>query len=188
MCFAQSELKLNLKPIFRKSFEPSFEYYCTKKISVEVLPMIGAINPVKTATANYWFRPRYGIGGGMRYYWGKAQHKFNFYNGIITMYNTQTFGTKNQTVSRVEYFIGLNTGLKARLYRHWFLDCAFAFTPKRIKKYIDKTTNTSIKRYSTPYLSSNGDGDLDLSLPDWGVWSSLDNMAFSGNISISYRF
>lgn len=183
--FAQFEIKMNVTPMLRKSFEPNFEYYFTKRFSAEIMPMIGFINPIKTAKVDYWYQPRYGFGAGVRYYWGEKQNNFKFYNGIITKHNTQTFGTKNQTITRTEHLTGLNTGIKIKLKRHWFIDLSIAYIPSAEKKYKEEKSNTYIE-YVAP-ITWGGGGDWNFNIPSFNL-PNFNNKALMGSILLSYRF
>jgi hypothetical protein len=181
---AQTDVKFNIIGLAEKKIEILAEHHFKAKISLEISPEITFIDPIKTATINYWYRPRVGIGFGGRYYWRKPASTFRFYNGLIFKYNTQSMGTESRKIIRTERFIGLNTGAKVHLNKKLFLDISFAVAPSRIQRYKDANSNTFITYH--PYISSGSPlFKLDFNLPDFDL---PENMAFSSNLSICYRF
>lgn len=178
--FAQkNEYKISVIPISRKTLELNIEHYLGKKISLEVMPSVGYINPVQKATAGYWYRPRLGVGAGIRYYWTKPQQDFHFYTGIISRHSIQYFGTKNQKIKRIEQFTGLNTGLKIKLNHHYSIELSTAFSPIANKQFQDLNSNTEIDFVSRG-TTSTFFPSFDFSLPK--------GFSFAGNLFICYRF
>jgi hypothetical protein len=180
---AQTDIKFNVLSLIEKRIELAAEHYISPKMSLEVSPEITFIDPIKATSINYWYRPRIGIGLGGRFYWSKPSSDCQIYNGLIFKYNTQSMGTENRKIIRTERFVGLNSGIKVHANKKLFLDISFAVAPSRVKSYRDANTGEYIIYH--PYSNSAALFGFDIKLSDIGL---PENIAFSSNLSICYRF
>jgi hypothetical protein len=185
--FSQVDVKTDLLALSTKKWNIAIEKRI-KRFGFEIAGEYSFPKPISVNQVDVTYKPRLGGSASVRYY------LLNFklispYVGAIYKCNIQKFSTRNNQFIRKEQFPGLLIGLKAKLYKHFYIDFYTAITYKPYRKFIDINRNYQISKTTPRSILDLEDEDIPFSgfldCPECYPAPLVGGLI---NLSINYKF